>query len=330
MSLKEWERIRTSDVIISPSNTHLKSYTNHEVPTKGQSVIPVKCKGEEYRVRFYVVDGNVPTILGKNACEKMNLIKRIHAVKDGSILDEYPEVFKSIGCLPGSVKITLKMDAEPVIEACRNIPFQIAPQLKEVLERMVSLEIIEPVKEPTEWVNAMHVVVKPNKLRICLDPRNLNQAIRREHFKLPTREEISAKFANCQVYSKLDASKGFWQMKLDEESSKLCTFITPWGRFKYKRLPFGISCAPEIYHRTIYNMFAHLKGVESSMDDICIGAKTQDEHDQLLRQVLDICKENGHTLNQENVSQELRNLLFLVKFTAKTASNLIPRKSALS
>jgi hypothetical protein len=230
------------------------------------------------------------------------------------------------GCLPGSVKITLKMDAEPVIEACRNIPFQIAPQVKEELERMVSLEIIEPVKEPTEWVNAMHVVVKPNKLRICLDPRNLNQAIRREHFKLPTREEISAKFANCQVYSKLDASKGFWQMKLDEESSKLCTFITPWGRFKYKRLPFGISCAPEIYHRTIYNMFAHLKGVESSMDDICIGAKTQDEHDQLLRQVLDICKENGLTLNQEKCLTGVKELTFLGEIYSKDGIKPDPKK----
>ncbi len=64
----------------------------------------------------------------------------------------------------------------------------------------------------------MLVDKKNGNLRICLSPRGLNRAIRREHFKLPTRDEIMAQFSNAKYFSKLDASSGVWQMKLDEES----------------------------------------------------------------------------------------------------------------
>ena len=134
-------------------------------------------------------------------------------------------------------------------------------KLKESLQEMQDAGII------TDWVHAIHVVYKPDgKLRICPDPRNLNEAIRKKHFKLPTREVIMSRFAGAKMFSKLDATKGFWQLRLDEESSKLCTFITPFGRFRYLRLLFVISSAPEIYHKTISNLFSHLEGVVSSID----------------------------------------------------------------
>ena len=117
----------------------------------------------------------------------------------------------------------------------------------------------------------MVVTVKKNgKLRICLDPRDLNKAVKRQHYKLPTREEIMAQFSGAKIFSKLDASQGFWQMKLSEESSKLCTFITPFGRYKYKRLPFGISAAPEIYHKKVHEIFEGIPNVDTSMDDIIV------------------------------------------------------------
>ena len=75
---------------------------------------------------------------------------------------------------------------------------------------MVELEIIEPVEKPTDWVNALVIVEKPNgKLRICLDPRPLNNAIKREHLHLPTAEEISSQMAEATYFSKLDASSGY-------------------------------------------------------------------------------------------------------------------------
>ena len=93
---------------------------------------------------------------------------------------------------------------------------------------MLRLEIISKVEEPTEWVNSIVIVEKQNgSIHICLDPKDLNQAIKREHFPLQTADEIVADMAGAQYFSKLDASSGYWQIKLDEPSSKLLTSKLP-------------------------------------------------------------------------------------------------------
>ena len=109
---------------------------------------------------------------------------------------------------------------------------------------MEKLKVIERVYEPTEWVNSMVTVIKPNgKLGICIDPRNLNKAIKRKHYPMKTIEEIASQMPNATTFSVLDASSGFWQVKLDDPSSKLCTFNTPFGCYKFNPLPFEISSA---------------------------------------------------------------------------------------
>ena len=115
---------------------------------------------------------------------------------------------------------------------------------------------------------------------MCLDPRDLNRAIKRQHFTLPTREEIMSRFAGAKVFSKMDASQGFYQLKLDEESSLKCTFNTPFGRYRYLRLPFGISSAPEVYSQAMRRMFEGMNNVDTSMDDIIVWGKTRQEHDK--------------------------------------------------
>ena len=104
-------------------------------------------------------------------------------------------------------------------------------------------------------------------MRICLDPRNLNKAIKREHFPLPTIEEVTARMPNAKVFSVLDAKSGFWQIPLDESSSLLCTFNTPHGRYKFKRLPFGIKSAPEVFQKHMKQLLEGLDGVHVIMDD---------------------------------------------------------------
>ena len=97
---------------------------------------------------------------------------------------------------------------------------------------MKQLDIIKevPISESSEWVNSMVTVEKPNgKLRICLDPFDLNKATKRHQHHLPTTEEILSKLSNGKVFTKLDASCGYWQIPVDAESSKLLTFNTPFG-----------------------------------------------------------------------------------------------------
>jgi hypothetical protein len=121
---------------------------------------------------------------------------------------------------------------------------------------------IEKVAQPTDWVNSMVTVIKPHKTRICLDPRNLNEAVKREHFPLPTIVEVTARMPIAKVFSVLDAKSGFWQIPLDEASSLLCTFNTPHGRYKFKRLPFGIKSVPEVFQKHMKQLLEGLEGVE--------------------------------------------------------------------
>ena len=113
--------------------------------------------------------------------------------------------------------------------------------------------IIEKVVEPTDWVSHLVIVKKPSgKLRLCLDPHHLNQAIKRPKYQMPIIEEIIPKLNNAKLFSVLDAKDGFWQVPLTEESSLLTTFNTPFGRFRWKVLPFGINCAPEEFQRRMH------------------------------------------------------------------------------
>ena len=117
-----------------------------------------------------------------------------------------------------------------MVTPVRKIPLALKVKLEKQLKRMVDLDIIESVQKPTDWVNELVLVEKPNgKLRVCLDPRPLNKAIKREHLHLPTAKEIFSKVSGASYFSKLDASSGYWQIKVDEQSSNLLTFGTPSG-----------------------------------------------------------------------------------------------------
>ena len=100
--------------------------------------------------------------------------------------------------------------------------------------------LLVPVTELPEWVSQMALVHKPNgKLRICIDPQPPNAALKREHYRLPALEDILPKLKDAKIFSKLDVKEAYWQVRLDEASSKLTTMITSFGRYMWKRLPFG-------------------------------------------------------------------------------------------
>ena len=147
-------------------------------------------------------------------------------------------------------------------------------------------------------MNSMVIVETPKKLRICLDPRDLNKAIKREHFPMKTIEEVVQNMPGAKVFSKLDATSGYWQLKLDEESSKLCTFNTPFGRYRFLRVPFGIVSAREIFQRVMSQMVEDIDGTEAIMDDIVVWGKDQAEHDMRLKLVMDKAKACGLKFNK--------------------------------
>ena len=224
-------------------------------------------------------------------------------------------VFGELSTLPKPYHIITDPTVPPVIDACRNVPPPLRDRLKKELKRMENLGIIAPVTEPTDWVSSLVVADKPNgSLRVCLDPRNLNKAIKRHHHKLPTTEEIIAQMSGAKYFTKLDPSNAFWQIPLDEESPYLLTLNTPFGRKRRKRflrMPYGIHSASEICQVQIAEIIEGIKGTINSQDDIIIRGSTKKELIQRTMACLEAVRASGLNLQREKCQFTLSEITFL-------------------
>ena len=141
---------------------------------------------------------------------------------------------------------------------------------------MQSLGVISPVEQPTPWCAEMVVVSKDSgAVWICVDLKPLNENVLREVHRMPKVDTTLAQLSGATLFSKLDVNSGFWQIPLAEESKLLTTFITPFGRFCFNKLPFGISSAPEIFQRHMNNVLSGLPGVLCHVDDILVYKRIQ-------------------------------------------------------
>jgi len=164
---------------------------------------------------------------------------------------------------------------------------------------MQSLGVISPVEQPTPWYAAMVVVPKDSgAVRICVDLKPLNENVLREVHPMPKVDTTLAQLSGATLFSRLDANNGFWQIPLAEESKLSTTFITPFGRFCFNKLPFGISSAPEIFQRHMNNVLSGLPGVLCHVDDILVYGKDSVEHESRLQATLQRIQAAGITLNE--------------------------------
>ena len=123
-------------------------------------------------------------------------------------------------------------------------------KVKSELERMEKLGVIKRVNVPTKWYTGMVVVPKPDgRLRICADLTKLNQSVQKKRHPIPSVNHTLAQLGGAKIFLKLDTNSGFWQVHLQKDSALLTTFITPFGRFCFNRLPFGITSAPEHFQK---------------------------------------------------------------------------------
>ena len=168
----------------------------------------------------------------------------------------------------------------------------------------------------------MVLVERPDQsLRICLDPRDLNKAIKREHYQLPTFDEIASRLTGATRFTQLDANKGYWQIPLDEKSSKLTTANTPYDRYCFLWLPYGLHSAQEIFHKRISQEFEAIDGVETDIDYFLIWGKDDDEHDKRLIQCLEKGKKIGLTLNSTKCQFRCDELTYLGHTISKDGIN---------
>ena len=256
------------DLYLKKTSAILKMYNGTTMTPLGKCTL--KCaKGEMSRdADFFLIDENVRPLLDAETCQELNLIKvmasdiseseTVNAVNDKvqtahivltreQILKEYSDAFEGLGCMDGPYHMELDETVKPVVHPPRKVPVALRDRLKEELDKLVREKVITPLTEPTNWVSSLVLVNKPEKLRI------------RARYPLPTIEDVATRLCKAKVFSVLDAKNGFWQVQLDKPSSLLTTFNTPFGRYRWLRLPFGIKTAPEEYQRRIHESIQGLK-----------------------------------------------------------------------
>lgn len=182
----------------------------------------------------------------------------------------------------------MKDDVTPyVLSAPRRVAIPLQTKVKEELDRMEKMVVIACVEEPTEWCAGMVPIVKTSgKIHICVDLTHLNESVIRERRILPAVDETLAKLDGARVFTKLNATSGFWQVPLHKDSTQLTTFITPEGRYYFKRLRFDISSAPEHFQKRISQLIDGVDGVLCHAGDVLVTGRDWTEHDEWLHRVL--------------------------------------------
>ena len=211
--------------------------------------------------------------------------------------------FKGVGTLPGGpYHIRLKEQYKPVQHPPRSVPVAMQTTYKAELDRLTKEGIITEVKEHTEWINSIVPVMKPNgSLRLCLDPKDLNKAIERNQWYSRTIDDILPELAKSKFKTLKDATSGYWHVVLDLASSLLTTFNTPWGKFRWLRLPFGLKIASDVFQEQLDRVLRLLEGVHGIADDILTHGETEAQHSGRLLTLLKTARMNNLSLNPDKI-----------------------------
>ena len=342
---------------LKPTTKRLRMWNNSEVSPLGTTRIVLKNpeNHRKYSIEFVVVHGNLLPIIGARAAQQMKIITvhtgnftpappgrtcnkpapLINALcTTQQVISQYPDIFqRELGILPGEVHLEVNTAVPPVITPARRIPAALRPQFRNELDRLQKLGVIEPVNEPTPWVNSVAIATrKSGSMRICIDPRPLNTALQRERHQMVILDEILPELSKAKVFSTVDLRAGYWHCPLDEASSMLTTFATPYGRYRWLRLPFGLSVSAEIFQKRVNQALDGLDGTLNISDDILLYGvgDTKEEavkdHDAKLVRLLERCRKTGIALNPEKLKLRMDEVVFMGHVLTSSRIKIDPEK----
>lgn len=301
-----------AEILKDEPNVRLTGYSGTKLLCHGSITLSIRKKTDHKpaKLKFYVVDVPGPVILGLPGCLKLDLIQfNIDDIKSESVRDRlntvddltkrFPGCFDGIGEFNGEENLHVAKDAIPSIDPPRRVSLNLKDKIKAELERMVSLKVIRKVEGHTDWCSSLAYAVKKNgDLRMCLDPHKLNKALKRCPHNIPTVEEITPALCKAKFFTKLDAKAGYWSVKLAKGCQELTTFRTPFGRYCFMRLPFGLSVSQDIFQARMDSILEKCEGCVGISDDIVIYGSTEIEHDERVLRFMEIAMQEGLKFNQ--------------------------------
>ena len=288
---------------IVQSKIVLRSYSGEIIRTLGVFNGEIELGKQVARCRLFVVE-NGRSLLGRDALRRLGV--KIDCVGNKCVVNKVETqencgVFsEKLGKVVGFEHVVKeKKNVRPIQQKVRRLPMAVRENVQKEIEKLQELDVIEQI-EASEWISAIVVVAKKDgRVRLCVDLRAVNEAIVADVFPLPHIEDLLTNLKGATVFSKLDALSAYHQVELAEKSRDLTAFITPWGLFRFKRVPFGLASAPAAFQRMMEKILEGLAGVIVYLDDILIYGATESEHDDRLGKVLERIKQAGMTLNKK-------------------------------
>ena len=240
---------------------------------------------------------------------------------------QYSDVFTGLGKYEKEYHIEVDSNVTPVIQRCRKVPYARYDKLKHTLVDLEKRGVIASVDRPTEWVHNLVITEKRDgRMRVCLDPKPLNVAIKRERYEIPTPADVQSRLSGMRVFTVFDMQDAYWHVKLSPESSYLCTFHTPWGRKRFLRMPFGISSASEVMQKRNEEAFGDIQGVHVIADDLIISAKDETEHDAIVSKVFERARQQNVKFNANKIQYKVNTVTYMGHIVSADGMRPDPRK----
>jgi hypothetical protein len=324
MSRQHFLELGLSPRILRESRVVLVSFSQQLVQPIGCFTEMVQINGRQVPMQFQVVPSCANVLISYQDSLRAALIPGpVHGT-------QVPKNIQALSTYRNEIlRLTLRPDAVPKTFPPRKVPLALDEEVKQELKRMEDEGVITSVREPTDWCSPMIVRRKPNGLlQVCMDPRYLNSFLKRAMYPLPDIETVFPKFRGAQYFFKMDMTMGFWQILLDKESSYMCTFSTPYGRYRYLRLPFRISPTPEVFHPIVADVIQDMPGVMHFVDDVLVWGKTKEEHDERLKEVLKRFEASGFVFNPTKCEFGKKEVMFLGHLVDGTRVRPNPQKVA--
>ena len=332
-----WEQLKKAGIRCKSSRTSKRVYVyGHTKPltVAGSFTTKVEAGTNSVDAEFLVVEEKGKALLSKQTSIDLGIlhIQNVYHVnstdRKAQLKDQFPSCFDGIGKLKDyQLHIPVDESVEPVIQGLRRVPYNLREKLEKKIDELESLDIIEKVQGTSRWCSPIVVVPKSDgDVRVCVDMRRANEAVLKEPFPIPTTEEILQDLNKSTVFSKLDIKMAFHQIELDEASREITTFMTHRGMYRYKRLLFGVSCAPEMYNKVLSQVLGGLDGVCSIFDDIVVHGQNVEQHNERLEALLKQLQEKGLTLNIDKCQFNMDNIEFMGLNLSETGVRMTENK----
>lgn len=293
---------------LAQSSLNLHTWTYTRVQLLGSVEVAVEYGEFKGKLTLLIARGQGQNLLGRNWFKSLGIsvdgVNSIEAKEDSLslLLEKYEEVFKEgLGEYTGpKVEITCKKNTQPKFMRSRPIPFAIRDRVCNEIDRLVEVGVIEPIPF-SNWATPIVPVPKKNgSIRLCADYRlTVNTATETDTYPQPTINESLSELAGGTVFTKLDLKEAYTQVKVTENTAKILTINTPKGLYKMKRLPYGLKACPGIFQRLMSNTLAGIKGVTVLIDDILLAGRNMEEHNEILKKVLERLMTVGLRLNKK-------------------------------